>query len=574
MSVPGEPGSPGFPKRPPMRELLLAQALEACIAAERRRPGSASTIIAHQPAWARGDLRAMIGLVGSLDAAAADARVSPSFRAAARARLLQHIGGPAAPGPMIGSRLTVLPVRTGHAPKTRRRSAWMWRGSAGLVAALLGVTATLTASASALPGEPLYGLKQAQEEFSMRLAGDDQARALAMLGQADARLDETARLLREGRTEAAIETAQRYDQVVSRATTAYVVTIDNTLQQTPGSDSLESRLTQQQDQLQTILGVAPETARADLRQALVSTERGRALVADPRPVEQALGRAGRKRAREDAVEVPTTTAEDLPTVVPTPMPEVTVAAPAPIVVVVPPTSQPTAETLLARPETTGRSADSGARGPNRSARPLLPPPPQVARDDVETASGPALAAQPETSNGPGVPTQSRARPNTTTAPTANLSDSDAPQPDEDDVAPPVVAHQPAPVVSVPAPRSDAPGDKPGGGGPTNGASPGSKPDSSGPAGRTLPAPMPQLAVPPDNPNGGGDAPQDGDSRPFAPATPAARVQATAVPSLPIAVPSRRNGDGNENTRPTPAPAPARSPSVDTHGSEDRNHTGN
>src|SRR6266567_4021922 len=306
-----EPASPEFPQRFPTRELLLAQALEVCINAERRATGSAQAIIDQQPVWLRDDLRSMMNLAGSLDLAAASPSMSPEFRRAARARLMHYIGAETAPEPvaMYGPRLSAVPSRNGHHPGRRHRSRWAWRVSAGLLAAILGVTATLTASASALPGEPLYNLKQAQEELSVRLAPDDQARALALLGRADARLDETQRLLLQGRTTAAVETTQRYGQNVERATTTYVITMNDTPEPGAAPLALETRLTLQQEQLQTILQTAPEPARADLREALVTTERGRALVADPRPVERALGRASKDKSAVAAEAVPTTAAE-------------------------------------------------------------------------------------------------------------------------------------------------------------------------------------------------------------------------------------------------------------------------
>ena len=81
-----EPASPEFPQRFPTRELLLAQALEACITAERRATGSAQAIIDQQPVWLRDDLQSMMNLAGSLDSAAASVSMSPEFRRAARAR--------------------------------------------------------------------------------------------------------------------------------------------------------------------------------------------------------------------------------------------------------------------------------------------------------------------------------------------------------------------------------------------------------------------------------------------------------------------------------------------------------
>src|SRR6516165_2117314 len=169
---------PPQPEPEPTRALLLAQALEACIQAERKLPGSADQIIARQPAWARAELRRLVSLAGSLDAAATSAVMSEEFRSAARARLMRRISpqlvedhllhavgrnGHASPN---GAWLTAVPSRNGHYVPRARRANWLRRGVLGsLLAAALVAAATVTTSASALPGEPLYAVKQVREEI-------------------------------------------------------------------------------------------------------------------------------------------------------------------------------------------------------------------------------------------------------------------------------------------------------------------------------------------------------------------------------------------------------------------------
>jgi hypothetical protein len=590
------PPSSELAQRLPTRELLLAQALDACISAERRVAGSAHVIIAQQPAWLRPDLQSMMSLAGTLDSETARATMSPEFRRAARARLMQHIGADttAEPVAMIGPRLSALPSRNGHHPSARRRSRWLWRGSAGLLAAVLGVAATLTASASALPGDALYNLKQAQEELSVRLAPDDQSRALALLSRADARLDETARLLMQGRTLAALETTQRYGQNVERATTTYLITMDEPADSGLGPLSLELRLTQQQEQLQTILQIAPEPARADLREALVATERGRALVADPRPVERALGRASSDKSAV-AAPVPTTAAEDSPTVAPTrlvPQPLAPVVAAA--------TAPPAPETLVAQHEGTNRGGESSARpqnglstatghgqqpakaglsqdrddedGPNSA--------PLVARDEGNVSergngdgagrSGPtnvrnAAGSAPSQSELP-VVTQ---RPNSANNANArgNGNDGDSGRGQGEDAPQPTVAAQgqgedgPQPAVA-----RDASGDNKQGGNATGAVAPrdanakdtsardGNGGNNNATVARLTP---PQVASNGDKPNVGGR--DDGETRAAVPAAPAGRPQPTPTPAT-----TRRGSDGGDpNARPTPVPA--RTSLSDTRG---------
>ena len=310
----------------PNGELLLAQALEACIRAERAQPGSSAEIVARGPHAARAELRRLLALAHSVEASGAGVAPSAVFVEAARSRLLHRITGE----PVALTAPWLRPV-TGARRGRRARWKWLVRGSVGLFAALLATTAALTASANSLPGDALYGVKQAQEELNLRLAADDQARVLALLRRADARLDETAQLLQQGRTSEAVQLAQRYDQSVERATTAFVITVDHA--EPSRYQHLETTLVEQQERLENIILSAPEPARPDLREALTTTERGRKLMADPRTVERALGlRQSRPVA---AAPVPTSHAEEQPTSIPTPRPTTS-----------PPTLAPATATLV------------------------------------------------------------------------------------------------------------------------------------------------------------------------------------------------------------------------------------
>ena len=310
------------PEDAPTRALLLAQALDVCINAERRLPGSADHIIAHQPTWARDELRRLVSLAGSLDAVSTNSVMSDEFRVAARARLLQRVRGGAATNGTASAvtekrwAISTFPSTNGtHAPTPavrRKRRGWLLRaGVGGILAATLATTATLTASATALPGEPLYPIKQATEELGVRLAPDDQARAIALLNQGDARLNETARLLEAGRTTDIAQTTQQFNEAVDRATTTFVVTIAATPSEAPAIAKIETRLSAQQAELESLISSAPEPARADLRQALMATERGLALVADTQADQSVAQSAGSRTGA--AAPVPTTAAEAVPT---------------------------------------------------------------------------------------------------------------------------------------------------------------------------------------------------------------------------------------------------------------------
>jgi hypothetical protein len=346
MSHRDELGSHHLPPGP-TGDLLLAQALDACLRAERAAPGSAEHIIVRQPLAAQAELRELLDLARAVEGSMVGVRPSAEFTRAARARLMQRIGHEHA-----------RPVALGR-PHHRRRRRWKWiiRASAGLLAGVMATTATITASASALPGDPLYGLKQAQEELSLRLAADDQARVLALLRNADARLDETARLLQQGRTSEAVVMAQRYDQSVERATTALVVSLAPS-EELGRFEPLDTKLGEQQQILETIIQSAPEPARPDLREALATTARGRELMADPQPVEKALGLRQSRPAPAAAAPVPTSQAEDLPTRVPTQR----------AVVAVVPTATPVPPALTVVAHASDESADADERDQPRVAR--------------------------------------------------------------------------------------------------------------------------------------------------------------------------------------------------------------
>jgi hypothetical protein len=384
MSTPGEHGDKPAGGEP-LDDLLLAQALDAAIQAERARPGSSDEVIDHAPAVTRAELRRMMALAKALDASVGAVGPSPEYRAAARERIMTAIGGPAAAAderrPM---HLRSLPVA-----RRRRHGHWFMRGSAGLLAGFVAAGATLTASASALPGDLLYGVKQAQEEVGVRLAADEQARVLAHLRRADARLDETARLLELGRTSDAVQTAQQYDQSIERATTSYALAADlGDSAATGHSERLEDALGQQQERLSAMLDAAPEPVQPELREALATTERGREMMADPRPVgRRAQGRTAAAAAvaatavpTAAIAETPSVAVDDAPTAPPTAVPPIAV----PPTATVAPGRPPTPVVVVAERDRDPASVARGRSGSERGGNDN----PAAADDEARARSGP------------------------------------------------------------------------------------------------------------------------------------------------------------------------------------------
>src|ERR1051325_4534947 len=82
---------------------------------------------------------------------------------------------------------------------------------------LAGAAAT-SAAASALPGDPLYAVKQVTEAVELRVAPTDSAREAVLLNQADTRVDEAARLLEGDHAAEAAVTAARYADALAELT--------------------------------------------------------------------------------------------------------------------------------------------------------------------------------------------------------------------------------------------------------------------------------------------------------------------------------------------------------------------
>jgi uncharacterized protein DUF5667 len=535
------------PQQPlgPTDELLLAQALETCLRAERVIAGSSAAIVARVPDSAREELVRLLEVARAVEAAAATASPSPAFREAARERLMRRISGvpEEVTQPFILTRPS--PLGGGRARRTAARR-WFLRSVGGLVAAGLTAAATLTASASALPGEPLYGVKQAREEVAVRMAADDEARALALLLQANARLDETTRLLQQGRTQDAVQTAQRYDDSVDRATSTLLTALGPEPMDAPAAEQFANEIEAQQARIQNALPEAPEPAQAELREALVVTDRGRSLARRPlNPVlTQALSPSPPAAAPALAPLVQPKVEE--PRAVPT-----ATMAPPPTAIVVEPEPEPViagepqdrSDNLKedrngpsrgqARggrgPSATSTDADGGSDGDSGSNASRGGPPPQVARSAVNAAPvvpRPVVVVQPRggddgastNNDGPG--------------------GGDDRHGGEAEVQAPVAVNAPAPQ-SVPAVVQ------------TRGQDDGDGGNRGGPA---ITAAQPSGSTGANTSQGdrGGDGSGRGDqSSNNRPAS-----QPTAAPVISTPVPTNRSGDGDA-PRPAPTATPVR-----------------
>jgi uncharacterized protein DUF5667 len=220
------------------QEFELAEALEQALAERGATPAMLGC-----------DVVDLLQVARMLEDTATAIAPSDEFRARSRQRLLTHMARSARRRSVPSSHSTLV----GHIRQ------WAVRLVASMVA--LGATgfAAAGASASALPGDPLYPVKQVTEAAALQLAPTDSTRQDVLLQQADTRLDETARLLDQGRDSDAAVTVARYGQTLAALASA---------------ETVQSQLNASETRLKQLLESAPPQARAGLERALASTERG------------------------------------------------------------------------------------------------------------------------------------------------------------------------------------------------------------------------------------------------------------------------------------------------------------
>jgi len=220
------------------KESGLAEALEQGLA----EGGSGSVVLDR-------DVADLVRLARMLEDTATLVVPSDEFRARSRQRLLMH---------MARSGRQRHSLRTSIAERAR---GWVIRFSAALAALSIAGGAAAGASASALPGDLLYPLKQVTEATVLQLAPSDSARQDLLLHQADTRLDETARLLQQGRDTEAGVTVARYDDTLAALTAP------------ANPEPVQSQLGSNEARLNELQESAPPPARPGLERALAVTKR-------------------------------------------------------------------------------------------------------------------------------------------------------------------------------------------------------------------------------------------------------------------------------------------------------------
>jgi hypothetical protein len=154
-------------------------------------------------------------------------------------------------------------------------SAWWARVAAAVSVVALAGAATASASASALPGDALYPIKQIGEQVALATARDASAQQDVLFDEAAARLDETGRLLEQGREADAGASALRYSDTLARTADA-------------SDEAASVQLAADRARLVRLLSSAPPQAQPGLQRAIAATDRRleRARPELPRPASQ------------------------------------------------------------------------------------------------------------------------------------------------------------------------------------------------------------------------------------------------------------------------------------------------
>lgn len=99
---------------------------------------------------------------------------------------------------------------------------WNWRWSVAIPLALMVVMicggGIVAASASSLPGQPLYGVKLAIERTQVNFTPSEEGRVKLYAAQAERRVDEVIALTNSGNTALAGEAALRLDETLNKVT--------------------------------------------------------------------------------------------------------------------------------------------------------------------------------------------------------------------------------------------------------------------------------------------------------------------------------------------------------------------
>lgn len=155
-------------------------------------------------------------------------------------------------------------------PVPRRRNRHrLWKPllSAAVLLLLLCI-GTLTAAASALPGDPLYGIKQAGNQFVLIFATSPSARAQNTIGQLHSALNDLEMVVKDGRSPAVMQQALNIVAAQTKAAQMAVATVPNGTLHDSAQQNLASALRGESQTLRGLLNKVSWSMRLAITQQL------------------------------------------------------------------------------------------------------------------------------------------------------------------------------------------------------------------------------------------------------------------------------------------------------------------
>lgn len=163
-----------------------------------------------------------------------------------------------------------LPVSIPHSPRPRRLAMHRaWIAALGIAAALLlACVGILTVSAQSLPGDPLYGLKQATEQFRMNFSNSPQDRINAQIDQLHSALADLNTVVNNRRSDDAIRVALNSIADDTKSAREAVAAMLTGTDRDTAQQNLQNTLSEEDQTLRSLLAQVDWTVKVAFTQQL------------------------------------------------------------------------------------------------------------------------------------------------------------------------------------------------------------------------------------------------------------------------------------------------------------------
>jgi hypothetical protein len=258
-------------------EEILQDSLEALLSGEAELDG----LLARYPQYSE-ELKPRLEAVMWLEKRKPALDPPPGFIEASASRLVAKLEGEASAGSVAMQAEGVGPLDWVSAWLTRlvtgfdRRTAFQFATALVLIIGLLfGFFSAARASKSALPGEPLYGLKVGLERVEFSLAFSDFKRAELNVRFAERRLQEIQELVQNKRYDHVAQAVTNFQDQVQRANESLEVAAKRDPARTRQlAVQLEESLAGQQAVFTAMAQVVPTQVRPEIDRLLAATDLG------------------------------------------------------------------------------------------------------------------------------------------------------------------------------------------------------------------------------------------------------------------------------------------------------------